>query len=593
MKKIMLWVIIVLLTMPNIGLANNNPPANCDFSNYITPTVEVSQDANLINISWNKIEHNNLAGYKIVISKEDDTPRYPENGYLHWITDTNTTSYVIDNSTPYNNGDFGSYMSNGEDYYFSVTAIYDCGGTRTSMAGNVFHLTYQNSNDDNNDDDYTYSDFLDVKEANASNLSQGSAKIWWWSPSGSNGSYRYSTSEDNLENMPWLTTGVENNPDITGRYGKSYVILNGLEEGTEYHIEMRKTIDSSTPPSVGKTKTISFTTYEDMSGVDYPVPVLKSASSNEQGILLQWEAIDDPRFIGYKIVASKNNPDPAYPADGYLYYITNQNSTGAIIENNYAYHNGDFGSYFKQGESYYFSITALYDTMTSASAPITTDGNVLEATYNGPIGRDSKPSYDPLVEMKDKAQLLRNNELGDILSELEQLRSRIREQENEIKYLRGLVDDLTVLNQEVRDSLNQFITYGVDQNTELLGEGERAAVIYSYKSAFNKLPETDDELADAIRIANGRWPSKTNASAEHRAQLEFRKIYLRNPNMANPNDNAAVTVMAYGLRQKAENRNLESEKEGIKTFEYVYGRLPESTEDWNIMQAITYSGATR
>ena len=63
--------------------------------------------------------------------------------------------------------------------------------------------------------------------------------------------------------------------------------------------------------------------------------------------------------------------------------------------------------------------------------------------------------------------------------------------------------------------------------------------------------------------------------------------------MDNAKDNAAITVMAYGLRQKAENRSLESEKNGINTFESIYGCHPSSTEDWNIMQAITYSGATR
>lgn len=63
--------------------------------------------------------------------------------------------------------------------------------------------------------------------------------------------------------------------------------------------------------------------------------------------------------------------------------------------------------------------------------------------------------------------------------------------------------------------------------------------------------------------------------------------------MNNANDNAAVTVMAYGLRQKAENRNLNSETAGIKIFTAIYGHTPNSTEDWNIMQAITYSGAKR
>ncbi len=153
--------------------------------------------------------------------------------------------------------------------------------------------------------------------------------------------------------------------------------------------------------------------------------------------------------------------------------------------------------------------------------------------------------------------------------------------------------DFKDIAQNVQDSLNNFITYGVDENTQKLGAGERAAVIHSFKSAFNKLPETDDEMADAIKIANGRWPSKTSVTAENRAKVEFKKIYLRDSNMENPNDNAAVTVMTYGLRQKAENRNLDSEGEGIKTFKYIYNKLPETTEEWNIMQAITYSGAAR
>ena len=63
--------------------------------------------------------------------------------------------------------------------------------------------------------------------------------------------------------------------------------------------------------------------------------------------------------------------------------------------------------------------------------------------------------------------------------------------------------------------------------------------------------------------------------------------------MGNPNDNAAVVVIAYGLRQKAENRNLDSERQGIRIFENIYGHLPQTTEEWNIMQSITYSGATR
>ena len=126
-----------------------------------------------------------------------------------------------------------------------------------------------------------------------------------------------------------------------------------------------------------------------------------------------------------------------------------------------------------------------------------------------------------------------------------------------------------------------------------MGEGERAAVINSYEAAFDKLPATEGKLADAIKIANGRFPSITSDKAEQQAKEQFYKIYNRVADMNNANDAAAVKVMAYGLRQKASNRNLNSEKTGIKTFKAIFGNTPKTTEDWNTMQAITYSGATK
>lgn len=141
--------------------------------------------------------------------------------------------------------------------------------------------------------------------------------------------------------------------------------------------------------------------------------------------------------------------------------------------------------------------------------------------------------------------------------------------------------------------IDNFINNGVDYNTRKLGKGERMAVISSYQLAFGKTPESDMEINDIIKIANGRWPSITSSSAENRANNEFENIYKRRANMNNTNDNAAITIMAYGLRQKAENRSLNSESAGLKIFKAIYNRLPQNTSDWNILQAITYSGATR
>lgn len=195
--------------------------------------------------------------------------------------------------------------------------------------------------------------------------------------------------------------------------------------------------------------------------------------------------------------------------------------------------------------------------------------------------------------IKVRAKQLFDNQFAGIFTEIKEARDTVREADVKVKYLDKLISDVKNLTKSTQEAIINFITYGVDDNTEKLGAGERAAVIYSYKQAFKKLPETEAELEDALRIANGRWPNKKDEQAEKKSKEQFRKIYKRIANLEEKYDEAVITVMAYGLRQRAELRNLSSEKQGIQTFINIYGYHPASTEDWNIMQAITYSGATR
>jgi hypothetical protein len=135
-----------------------------------------------------------------------------------------------------------------------------------------------------------------------------------------------------------------------------------------------------------------------------------------------------------------------------------------------------------------------------------------------------------------------------------------------------------------------FITYGTP-STQILGQGERAGAVNSYRQAFGKLPKTEDEWLDVIKISNGRWPGEKNNEAEERARTNFNIVYLRNPDRNNPHDDAAITVMAYGLRPT--NRNLNSEKAAIKIFKNIYGYNPEKATAWDVVRAIAYSGAVR
>ncbi len=137
----------------------------------------------------------------------------------------------------------------------------------------------------------------------------------------------------------------------------------------------------------------------------------------------------------------------------------------------------------------------------------------------------------------------------------------------------------------------RFVHYGTP-TTIVNGAGERGGSIASFNSAFGRLPKTETDWQDVIKIANGRWPTQKNTVAEKKSQTTtFAKVYGRTADMNNTNDNAAVTVMTYGLRPAL--RNTDSEKNGILAFKYYYKRAPSSAEDWDIVRAIAYSGAKR
>ena len=61
--------------------------------------------------------------------------------------------------------------------------------------------------------------------------------------------------------------------------------------------------------------------------------------------------------------------------------------------------------------------------------------------------------------------------------------------------------------------------------------------------------------------------------------------------MNNANDNAAVTVMTYGLRPQ--NRRMDTEKAAILIFKAIFAGVPGNSEEWDMVRAIAYSGATR
>lgn len=199
-------------------------------------------------LSWSAETAANFQGYKVVASKTNPNPKYPEDGYLKYITDRSKTSVSL-----YAGGDLDA----NEYYYFSITYLLSDG---TKIAGNAVKLKVP-------------------------------------------------------ERSPEPEPSVEPTAEPT----------------------VEPTAGPTAPPPPA----------------DHPSASI-GGGITDSTISLSWSRIADERFQGYKVVASFSNPNPSYPGDGYLYYITNRDDTSK------SFNVSKLGS-FAPGSTCYFSITVLYN----------------------------------------------------------------------------------------------------------------------------------------------------------------------------------------------------------------------------------------
>ena len=108
----------------------------------------------------------------------------------------------------------------------------------------------------------------------------------------------------------------------------------------------------------------------------HTVPVVTAEVSGDT-VVMNWQQINDADFLGYKVVVSKNNPNPAYPGDGYMFWITDRTDTTATLDSGNAYNGGDFGGHLVPGETYSFSVTAMYQPYQPVA------GNAVRLTFPG------------------------------------------------------------------------------------------------------------------------------------------------------------------------------------------------------------------
>lgn len=114
------------------------PPVNLSNTPVVTVTAGTNEGVSGVWVSWTPIvdSSSGFQFYKVVASPNCSSPRYPDNGYATYITDSSVTSYFIKTGSGYNGGDVGTFAS-GTSYYFSVTT---CLSDSSRLAGNAVQV---------------------------------------------------------------------------------------------------------------------------------------------------------------------------------------------------------------------------------------------------------------------------------------------------------------------------------------------------------------------------------------------------------------------------------------------------------------------
>lgn len=132
-----------------------------------------------------------------------------------------------------------------------------------------------------------------------------------------------------------------------------------------------------------------------------------------------------------------------------------------------------------------------------------------------------------------------------------------------------------------------FLNYGFDKKTNLIGLGQRGSLIFSFLRIHNKYPKTQKDWSDIIKIANGQFPKQRNLDAEKYALKMFQRIYKRNPDFRKKEEEKAIWYIAYGIHPSK--RDLDKEEKGIYLFVKIFKKNPISSKDWDIVRALSYS----
>lgn len=312
---------------------------------------EINDDVNLtvyksgneLELNWTVGIESGLKGFKIVASKENASPVYPEDGYVKYISNTGVRAFDLSGKLANNGGDT-DYLLPGESYYFSITALYESG----KVPSNSVYVEYPGSNVN------TVVNLFGVEKENSVVLE--------WDVEGSEYVSGYKVVASKSDGTPiypengyykYIVAGQDKRVEINVGDYYNNGDFEKFTAGEDYFFSITALKGDEKIAS----NTLQFG-FGELAILEEPIVKLYG-SEEGNNIVLEWTDENDQNITGFKVVASKGDSSPMYPENGYFKYVKKSEEQRAVINVGDWYNSGDIDK-FTSGNDYYFSITALY-----------------------------------------------------------------------------------------------------------------------------------------------------------------------------------------------------------------------------------------
>jgi hypothetical protein len=349
-------------------------PEEPDPVDPIDPIIERSVKALWVEaglkVMWTAASEDDFQGVKIVLSKNNSEPSYPDDGYLMWITDRKITSKVITPTSEYHGGDVGERLQPNTTYSLAITYVF------TDKKITTDPIVIKTPSDFTKD-----TQPVDPKALILSvNVTEDRIKLMWTpEPSETLLGYKVVVSATNPNPsypddgyLVWITdwecssTIIEADAIVNGGDIDGHLLPDTLYYAAITYLYADGKVT---------TEAVSFTTPSGfIAPEDDPMdPQLLTLSVEpiENVFKLTWTVEPASSLRGYKVVISETNATPSYPDDGYLTWITDPCTNTWIVNNSTYYNGGDLNGFLRPEATYTLVITYVYDDHSVTTQPVT------------------------------------------------------------------------------------------------------------------------------------------------------------------------------------------------------------------------------